>query len=74
MKLSFKGSIAPLMSAILIDGIDGNARVKIDIPGSEREAISKLSMFSQKVLNVTIEVEEEQAVEKEENRTWRKDD
>jgi len=44
--LKFKGSIAPLMSAILIDGIDGNARIKIDIPGSERKAISKLSLFS----------------------------
>jgi len=59
-KIEFSGSIAPLLSAISVDGTDGNARVKIDIPGSEREAISNLTLFSQKPLRITIEVDEKE--------------
>ena len=67
MKIQFSASIAPLQSAILIDGIDGNARVKIDIPGNEKEAIAELASFSQKPLKITMEVSDD------DKENWSKD-
>ena len=39
MSISFIASIAPLMSSIQIDGVDGNTRIKLDIPATEVEAV-----------------------------------
>ena len=55
MSISFIASIAPLMSSIQIDGVDGNTRIKLDIPASEIEAVMKLIAMKGQVFKVTIE-------------------
>lgn len=52
--LTFEASIAPLQSAITIAS-DGGARVKIDIPESEMDAVVRLMGMRGKVLRITIE-------------------
>jgi len=56
-KIEFIASIAPLLSAIQLDGMDGNSRVKLDIPASEIEAVMKLIAMKGQVFKVTIEEE-----------------
>jgi len=55
MSISFIASIAPLMSSIQIDGVDGNSRIKLDIPATEVEAVMKLIAMKGQVFKVTIE-------------------
>ena len=57
MSISFIASIAPLMSSIQIDGVDGNTRIKLDIPATEVEAVMKLIAMKGQVFKVTIEEE-----------------
>ena len=54
-KIEFIASIAPLLSAIQLDGLDGNSRIKLDIPASEIEAILKLISMKGQAFKVTIE-------------------
>lgn len=56
-KLRFHGSIAPIMSAISTGGMDGGARVKIDIPEMDMEAVAVLMALRQKPLIFTVEVD-----------------
>ena len=56
-KIEFIASIAPLLSAIQLDGLDGNSRIKLDIPASEIEAILKLISMKGQAFKVTIEEE-----------------
>lgn len=65
----FRGSIAPLQSAITVAS-DGGARVKIDIPENELPAIVRLLLMRGKVLRITVEVEEH-APPPPKERTWR---
>lgn len=54
----FRGSIAPLQSAITVAS-DGGARVKLDIPEDEMPAIVRLLMMRGRVLRITIESDDE---------------
>ena len=54
-KIEFIASIAPLLSAIQLEGLDGNSRIKLDIPASEIEAILKLISMKGQAFKVTIE-------------------
>ncbi len=56
MAVTFLCSIAMLQSAIQIAG-DGGARVKLDIPDSEMDAITRLMGLRGEVLRVTVELE-----------------
>jgi len=44
-----------ILSAINIAGVDGNSRIKLDIPASEIEAVVKLTEMRGQVFKVTIE-------------------
>jgi hypothetical protein len=52
--VTFLASIAPLQSAINIAS-DGGARVKLDIPEAEMDAVVKLLGMREQVLRVTVE-------------------
>ena len=56
-KIEFIASLPQIMSAIQLDGMDGNSRVKLDIPASEIEAVMKLIAMKGQVFKVTIEEE-----------------
>lgn len=52
--ITFLASIAPLQSAITIAS-DGGARIKVDVPESEMQAVVRLMGMRGKVLRVTVE-------------------
>lgn len=54
-KIEFTASLPQIMSAIQMDGADGNARIKLDIPANEIEAIMKLIGLKGKSFKVSIE-------------------
>jgi len=54
-KIEFIASLSQIMSAIQLDGMDGNSRVKLDIPASEIKAVMKLIAMKGQVFKVTIE-------------------
>jgi hypothetical protein len=54
-KISFMASFPPISSAMKIDGQGGGARIQIDIPGSELEAIIRLQALCGKTFTVTVE-------------------
>jgi len=54
-KIVFIASLPDILSAINIAGVDGNSRIKLDIPASEIEAIMKLIEMKGQVFKVTIE-------------------
>lgn len=54
-KICFIASLSPIMSAVQIDGMDGNARIRLDVPKSHVEAILKLQKLAGKRLKVQIE-------------------
>ena len=56
-KIEFIASFSQIMSAIQLDGMDGNSRVKLDIPASEIEAVMKLIAMKGQAFKVTIEEE-----------------
>ena len=51
---SFSASLPPIQSAISVSGQGDGARVKLDIPQSELEAILKLQLLSGQSFTVTI--------------------
>jgi len=53
-KFSFIASFPPIGSAMKIDGQGGGARIQLDIPGSELEAIIRLQALCGKTFEVTI--------------------
>lgn len=56
-KVQFKGSIAPVKTAIKISGNGDGGQVTIDIPESEMAELLKLSTLRQVVLIVTLETD-----------------
>ena len=54
-KIEFIASLPDILSAISIAGVDGNTRIKLDIPASEIKAVMKLIAMKGQVFKVTIE-------------------
>lgn len=54
-KITFIASLPPIQSAILLDGQGDGARIKLDIPRSDIEAILKLQELAGTSFRVTIE-------------------
>ena len=54
-KIEFIGSLPDILSAISIAGVDGNTRIKLDIPASEIEAVMKLIAMKGQIFKITIE-------------------
>ena len=54
-KIQFTASLPPIQSAILLDGQGDGARIKLDIPRSDIQAILKLQGLSGESFRVTIE-------------------
>ena len=59
-KIEFIASLPDILSAINIAGVDGNSRIKLDIPASDIEAVMTLTKMRGQVFKVTIEEIEEQ--------------
>ena len=55
MKIQFTATLPDILSAINIAGVDGNSRIKLDIPASDVEAVVKLIELKGQVFKVTIE-------------------
>ncbi len=53
---SFEASLPPIQSAISVAG-DGGARVKLDVPETEMDAVIRLAALRGTVFKVTIEPE-----------------
>ena len=54
-KIVFTASSPDILSAINIAGVDGNSRIKLDIPASDVAAVVQLIMMKGQVFKVTIE-------------------
>ena len=54
-KITMVASLPPIQSAINIDGQEGCARIKIDVPQSELPEIVKLTLYKGKIFRLTIE-------------------
>jgi len=54
-KIVFIASLPDILSAINIAGVDGNSRIKLDIPASDIGAIIQLIEMKGQVFKVTIE-------------------
>lgn len=54
-KIEFIASLPDILSAINIAGVDGNSRIKLDIPASDVEAVVKLIELKGQVFKITIE-------------------
>lgn len=54
-KISFMASLPDILSATNIAGVDGNSRIKLDIPESDIEEVFKLIRLKGQVFKVTIE-------------------
>ena len=55
MKIQFTATLPDILSAINIAGVDGNSRIKLDIPASDVEAVVKLIKLKGQCFKVTIE-------------------
>ena len=55
MEIKFTASLPPIQSAINLDGQGDGARIKLDIPRSDIQAILKLQGLTGKSFRVTIE-------------------
>jgi hypothetical protein len=56
-QITFLASIPPLMSAIQVDG-SGGARIKIDVPETDIEAVTQLMALRGEVLRVTVVIDD----------------
>lgn len=59
LKFSFVASLPAIQSAIKIDGSGDGARIQIEIPGTELEAIIKMQVLCGKSFKVTVEETED---------------
>ena len=57
MKIKFYASLPDILSAISLDGSGDGARVKLDIPRSDIEAVLKLQEMAGKSFQVIIDDE-----------------
>jgi len=55
IKITFTASLPPIQSAINLDGQGDGARIKLDVPRSDVEAVLKLQGLSGKTFKVSIE-------------------
>lgn len=58
--IKFRASFPPIQSAIKITGDGAGMRIQFDIPESEMSEAVKLMLCREKVLIVTVEVDEQQ--------------
>jgi len=58
MKIQFSASLPDILSAVNVSGVDGNSRIKLDIPASELAAVVNLTRLIGKSFKVTIEQED----------------
>ena len=54
-KIVFTASLPDILSAINIAGVDGNSRIKLDIPASDVAAVVQLIEMRGQSFKVTIE-------------------
>lgn len=54
-KIIMIASLPPIQSAVNLDGQEGNARVKLDIPQSELPQVIKLMLYRGQVFRITVE-------------------
>lgn len=54
-KIKFTASLPDILSAISIAGVDGNSRIKIDVPASDTDEVLELLALRGTVFRVTIE-------------------
>jgi len=54
MRIEFTASLPPIQSAINLDGAGDGARIRLDIPRSEIEAVLKLQGLAGQVFKVVI--------------------
>jgi len=54
-KIIFTAFLPDILSAINIAGVDGNSRIKLDIPASDVAAVVQLIMMKGQSFKVTIE-------------------
>jgi len=54
MRIEFTASLPPIQSAINLDGAGDGARIRLDIPRSEIEAVLKLQGLAGQVFRVVI--------------------
>jgi len=54
-KIVFTASLPDILSAINIAGVDGNSRIKLDIPASDVAAVVQLIEMKGQSFKVTIE-------------------
>lgn len=54
-KIIFTASLPDILSAINIAGVDGNIRIKLDIPASDMLQVVQLQAMVGKAFKVTIE-------------------
>jgi len=57
-KIVFTASLPDILSAINIAGVDGNSRIKLDIPASDVAAVVQLIEMRGQSFKVTIEIAE----------------
>ena len=53
--ITFIASLPDILSAISLSGVDGNSRIKLDIPASDIETVIKLTELRGQAFKVTIE-------------------
>lgn len=58
MKVEFLASMPDIQSWLTIHGKDGLGRIKLDTPASELPEVLKMTLMAQKLLKVTVEVED----------------
>lgn len=61
-RFSFIASLPPIQSAISVSGQGDGARIKIDVPQSELEAILKLQLLAGQAFKITVIPEPEVAL------------
>lgn len=66
--IRFQASISTLQSAIQISGMKDGARLKIDVPQSEMEAILKLQQLAGEIFEVIIIPLNKEAINKAVNK------
>ena len=59
-KIVFIGSLPPIQSAILINGLGDGGQIKLDVPRLYVGELAKLHLWGGKLLKVTIELEDKQ--------------
>ena len=57
-KITFLGSLPPIQSAILLNGLGDGGQIKIDIPRQYVGELARLHLWGGKLLKVTIELED----------------